>query len=62
MKTFFLAAYITLMKVATLTSSFLLFNEGIKQHDDLLIVLSWIMGAFFLCFLSFNWIIKELKA
>jgi len=59
MKTLILTFYLTFMKAASLTSCFLLFAQGIKKHDDLLIVLSFIMGTFFLTSLTFNFLIKQ---
>jgi len=62
MKTFLKAFFLTTIKAATLTSSFLLFNEGCRANDNLLVVLSWIMFAYFLAFVSFSWIISQPKA
>jgi len=62
MKTLLTAIFITVMKIATLTSSFLLFQEGLSKEDTLLIVLSWIMGAGFIVVLFNKWFAKEWKA
>jgi len=62
MKTLATTAFLTTVKAATLTSSFLLFQEGINKGDNLLVVLSWIMGAGFVIVIFNNPIFKALKA